>query len=95
MFALNRTIVLDSKRRNDARVDRNEYFKKYGIYDNNGNYKKMMVGAPIIICIEGSYYDLNKLSSICIKGGRMLDGFIMDCKNPSKFSMTSIRFVWR
>lgn len=91
-----REIVLDSKRKNYAKIDRNEYFRKYGIYDDAGNYKKMMIGTPIIICIEGSYYDLNRLSSICIRGGGVLDSFINDCRSPSIMSSTtSVRFIWR
>lgn len=92
----NREIVLDAKRKNYAKIDRNEYFRKYGIYDSEGHYKKMMIGAPIIICIEGSYYDLNRLSSICIRCGGVLDSFINDCRSPSIMSSTTnVRFIWR
>lgn len=92
-----RNIVLDTKRKNVARIDRNEYFKKYGIYDNEGNYKKLTVGSPVVICIDGLYYDLNKLCTICIKGKDLLEEFIRDCKAPIfDIGITTFipKFIW-
>lgn len=87
-------IVLDKNKKWFAYCDRNEYFKKYGIYDNNGYFKKLADGCPVIICICGSYYYLNKLSEIVIHNNTVMDSFIRECKSPIPVFTPPV-FIWR
>ena len=59
-------IYLDSSRRKSAIANREEWFETYSVYDSNGCFKKIATGAPIIINISGTYYNIEKLYEICL-----------------------------
>ena len=91
---MNRKVVLDYKKRNEALVDRAEWFRKFESRDKNECFSKMQSGCPIIINIDGSYYSLDSLSKICIYGSKDLDDFIREMKSPTNLPYRLI-FIWR
>ena len=87
-------VVLDYKKRKTAAIDRNEWFEKYGVYDKNGCFSKIAQGAPIIKNIDGTYYLLDVLVSICISGKEILDDYIRSMKSPAD-DTSRVLFIWR
>ena len=49
-------IYLDKKYKKSAYCDRNEYFKRYGQFGYNSDFKGIIKNAPIVINIYGTYY---------------------------------------
>lgn len=89
-----KVIVLDYNKRKLAFVSRDEWFAKYGIYDKNGCFTKIATGAPIIKNIDGTYYQLDLLASICISGKEILDEYIRSVKSPAD-DTSRVLFIWR
>ena len=92
---MKKIVILNSAKRNCAVIDRNKYFEDYSVFDKNGCFKQMACGAPIIINIRGTYYDLAKLASIAIFGANYIDDFIRECRNPDDCYNSKIVFIWR
>lgn len=86
-------VYLDKNCKKDAYCERNEYFTKYGEFDKNGYFKKMMVGAPKIINIQGTYYYIDKLKAI-FSSRQLLDRYISELNTP-QMSMKRLIFIWR
>ena len=89
-----KVIILNKHKKEQARCNRNEYFSKYAIFDNDGAFKRMAEGSPLVICIDGSYYYVSELAKIAIKGASIIENFITDCREPILFG-TPLRFIWR
>ena len=90
---MKKKIFLDSNKKSQAIADRAAYFEKYSIVDNQGCFKKLAQGAPVIKNIDGSYYYIDLLPSICISGASYLDEFIREIKAPSELGDRYI-FIW-
>lgn len=84
-------IILKKECKKDAYCDREEYFKKYGEFDNNGCFKRMQVGAPLVININGAYYYYDKL--VPYFGCISLDEYGRELKSPAN-GLPPI-FIWR
>lgn len=85
-------IILNANCKKDAYCDRNEYFKKYGEYDIHGCFKRLQVGAPLVINIGGTYYYYDKL--IPFFGCIALDDYRRELLSPSKGLYPPV-FIWR
>lgn len=85
-------IILNSSCREDAICDREEYFKKYGEFDEKGCFKRMQTGSPLIINIGGTYYYYDKL--VPFFGCITYDNYRRELKSPSKGKSSPI-FIWR
>lgn len=85
-------IVLKASCKKDAYCDRDEYFKKYGVYDKQGCFKGMQAGAPLVINIQGVYYYYDKL--IPAFGCITLDEYRMELKSPTSGGYPPV-FIWR
>jgi len=85
-------IILSSSCKKDAICDREEYFKRYGEFDEKGCFKRMQKGAPLIINIGGSYYYYDKL--VPFFGCTTYDNYRIELKSPDKGKFPPI-FIWR
>ena len=85
-------IVLRASCKKDAYCNREEYFKKYGEYDNQGCFKKMKQGSPIVININGVYYYYDKLVPFfrCLA----FDEYRRELLSPIDSSLPPV-FIWR
>lgn len=62
-------IYLDIDRRKEAAVSREEWFEKYSVLKESNlieYYEKVTAGAPMIINIWHSYYQIDMLPNICL-----------------------------
>lgn len=85
-------IILRKECKKSAICNRDEYFKKYGEYDNNSCFKKMQTGAPLVINIDGTYYYYDKL--IPAFGCITFDEYRMELKSPMSGGYPPV-FIWR
>lgn len=85
-------IILDKNKSKNAICDREEYFKKYGEYDNNGEFRKLQNGAPIIVNIDGTYYYYDKL--IPAFGCITYDEYRRELKSPIAAGLPPL-FIWK
>ena len=88
----NSYVYLDKNCKKDAYCDRNEYFKKYGEFDKNGSFKKMSVGTPKVICIDGTYYYIDKLKTT-FQSRLIFDRYISELNSPVQ-GFKIIVFIW-
>jgi len=86
-------IILDKNKSKNAICDREEYFKKYGEYDSNGEFRKLQNGAPIILNIDGYYYYFDKLP-VYRESETLYEDYRRELKNPSNIP-TRVFFIWR
>jgi len=89
---MTKKIVLNAKCKKSAICDREEYFKKYGEYDNQGCFKRMRPGAPLVINIGGNYYYYDKL--VPYFGCTSYDDYRRELKSPYNKGLEMI-FIWR
>ena len=85
-------IILDKNKSKNAVCDREEYFKKYGEYDGNGDFRKLQNGAPIIVNIDGTYYYYDKL--IPAFGCITYDEYRRELKSPIAAGLPPL-FIWK
>ena len=91
-------IYLDKKCKKDAYCDRNEYFKKYGQFSYNGDFKGMMKNAPIVINIGGTYYYVDKLVPLFGSSSIRFEKFDRELRDPrssEKCTLVAPTFIWR
>lgn len=86
-------VYLDKDCKKKAYCDRNEYFTKYGEFDKDGSFKKMVIGAPKVICIDGTYYYVDKLKTT-FQSKYMFERFISELNSPT-IGMKQVIFIWR
>ena len=94
----NNIIYLDKKCKKDAYCDRNEYFKKYGQFNYNGDFKGMMKNAPIVINIGGTYYYVDKLVPLFGSSSIRFEKFDRELRDPrssEKCTLVAPVFIWR
>lgn len=85
-------IILKISCKKDAYCNREEYFKKYGEYDNNGEFRKLQNGAPVIVNIDGTYYYYDKL--IPAFGCITYDEYRRELKSPIAAGLPPL-FIWK
>lgn len=85
-------IILDKSKSKNAICDREEYFKKYGEYDSNGDFRKLQNGAPVIVNIDGTYYYYDKL--IPVFGCITYDEYRRELKSPIAAGLPPL-FIWK
>jgi hypothetical protein len=85
-------IILDKNKSKNAICDREEYFKKYGEYDSNGDFRKLQNGAPLIVNIDGTYYYYDKL--IPAFGCITYDEYRRELKSPIAAGLPPL-FIWK
>lgn len=86
-------------------IDYKEYMKKFSItkFDVNGfddtiiQPYKLLIGAPQIINVEGSYIELNDLLKLSSSKDKLIiNAYIMAVKNNvDEKSIPNIEFKWR
>lgn len=86
-------VYLDKDCKKKAYCDRNEYFTKYGEFDKNGSFKKMVIGAPKVINIQGTYYYIDKLKTT-FQSKYLFERFISELSSPT-IGMKQVIFIWR
>ena len=91
----NNIIYLDKECKRDAYCDRNEYFKRYGQFGYNSDFKGIIKNAPIVINIYGTYYYFEKLVPLFRTSSIMLENFERELKNPEKNNILPPVFKWR
>ena len=87
-------IYLDKKYKKSAYCDRNEYFKKYGQFGYNSDFKGIIKNAPIVINICGTYYYFEKLVPLYRTSSIALENFERELKNPEKNNLLPPMFKW-
>lgn len=87
-------IYLDKKYKKAAYCDRNEYFKRYGQFGYNSDFKGIIKNAPIVINICGTYYYFEKLVPLHRTSSIMLENFERELKNPEKNNILPPVFRW-
>ena len=85
-------IILKAECKKSAYCDRNEYFKKYGEFDNQGCFKRLHNGSPLVINIDGAYYYYDKL--VPFFGCIALDEYRRELKDPINVGTPPV-FIWR
>ena len=86
-------VYLDKDCKKKAYCDRNEYFTKYGEFDKDGSFKKMVIGAPKVINIQGTYYYIDKLKTT-FQSKFVFERFISELNSPT-IGMKQVVFIWR
>lgn len=91
-------IYLDKRCKKAAYCDRNEYFKKYGQFSYNGDFKGMMKNSPMVINIGGTYYYVEKLVPLFGPSAIRFDKFERELRAPvssKKDTLVPPTFIWR
>lgn len=86
-------IYLDKNCKDGAYCNRNKYFEKYAEYEKDGTFKKMSVGSPKVICIDGIYYYIDKLKTT-FQSKFVFDRYISELNSPT-IGMKQVVFIWR
>ncbi len=80
---LTKTIYLN--RHKAKKYDYKEFMAKYD--DKSSISYKMLVGTPLLICVEGTHIEANQLTELCKPHLRMtVNRFIMSLRNPSLYN---------
>ena len=75
-----------------------EYFKKYGEFSYNGDFKGMMKNAPIVINIGSTYYYVDKLVPLFGSSAIRFEKFERELRDPrssGKCTLLPPAFIWR
>lgn len=97
------TIYLNKNLQHKYRKSREEMIKKYDIVRRkpNGEYNdeviqpyQLTVGAPLYICVDGTYIDVNDLVHLAKNSRTTVLKFVSELKSPSDSDKRAITFVW-
>lgn len=86
-------IYLDKNCKNGAYCNRSKYFEKYGEFDKDGSFKKMVIGAPKVINIQGIYYYIDKLKTT-FPSKFVFERYISELNAPT-IGLREVIFIWR
>lgn len=86
-------IYLDKNCKSSAYCDRNKYFEKWAECEKDGTFKKMTIGSPKVICIEGIYYYIDKLKTT-FQSKFVFERYISELNAPT-IGMKQVIFIWR
>lgn len=85
------------------RKSREDMLKAYNIQRNtvNGSYGyditqpyKLALGAPILVCIDGTYIDANDLVKLALNHRTTVSKWVSELRNPDSNNRQVIEFKW-
>lgn len=93
----------DAARRCGAIINREEYLQMYNFNkdtitvfkDAITQNMKLVVGAPLIMSVEGTYIKIDELPHLCDYGVRAIVEEWVSCAHKALIPKTYIKFGWR
>lgn len=97
------TIYLNKDLMYKYRQNREQMLNRYNISKNsiNGDYGygltqpyKLAVGAPILVCIDGTYIDANDLPVLALNNRNEVSKWVSELRSPSLTNTEAMNFKW-